>query len=66
MQPFFASLVCLVFDKQDEFFNVEQQEERGMAKRKMLGNIKFIGKQNAFGRDAFLNKQTDWLIHSLI
>lgn len=40
------SLCSAVFDKQHEPLSVDQQEERAMAKRKMLGNIKFIGKPN--------------------
>ena len=31
------------FDRRDGSLSVEEQEEKALAKRKMLGNIKFIG-----------------------
>ena len=33
----------VAFDKQEGPLSPEQQEEKAMSKRKMLGNIKFIG-----------------------
>lgn len=34
---------CLVFDKNDNELTAEEEEQRSIAKIKMLGNIKFIG-----------------------
>lgn len=43
---FFLTIIfscVLVFDKQDNELTAEEEEQRAIAKIKMLGNIKFIG-----------------------
>lgn len=40
---FSFSLYLLVFDKHDNELTAEEEEQRAIAKIKMLGNIKFIG-----------------------
>lgn len=46
------------FDRRDGSLSVEEQEEKALAKRKMLGNIKFIGELGKFGmlHEAILHK----------
>lgn len=52
MGPYFPSVTCLlqtpvllftVYDKHDNPLTSEEEEQRAIAKIKMLGNIKFIG-----------------------
>ncbi|XP_065070730.1 eukaryotic translation initiation factor 4 gamma 2-like, partial [Rhopilema esculentum] len=47
-----------VFDKQEGLLTTEQQEEKALSKRKMLGNIKFIGELGKLGmlHEAILHK----------
>lgn len=45
----YTSLPSVVFDKKDSPLTSEEEEQRAIAKIKMLGNIKFIGELGKLG-----------------
>lgn len=45
----YKSLPSVVFDKKDVPLTSEEEEQRAIAKIKMLGNIKFIGELGKLG-----------------
>lgn len=59
------NFVFLAFDKKDGALSPEEEEQRGVAKHKMLGNIKFIGELGKQGllHEAILHQCVQQLLN---